>query len=343
VSVAEFHAANTERARRWPHSLLATATHDTKRGEDARARLAVLSEIPEAWFDAVRDWNLALRDVGGALNDANTEYFIYQSLLAGWPANGIADASFRERFRQAMCKSVREAKLRTSWSAPDAAFESALMAFIDATFERPAFVESFAPFQQRVARMGMENSLMQTVLKLTAPGVPDIYQGCELWDLSFVDPDNRRPVDYSVRESLLHGALETWRHSPKQTMRDRHAAWQDGAIKLLITALLLRCRLEHAELFAQGDYRACEVEGTNAGRVCAFARTSGDRCLLVVAARFPASRSRTETRSDTRVRIPAAFAEARWRHVFFGPAATSGDSLEVAALLDELPVAVLVN
>jgi (1->4)-alpha-D-glucan 1-alpha-D-glucosylmutase len=343
LSTAEFHAANIERAKRWPHNLLATATHDTKRGEDARARLLILAEIPDEWFDAVRDWNVALRDVSGTLNDANTEYFFYQTLLAGWPANEADEADFRGRVRNAMYKSVREAKLRTSWSAPDVEYESSLMTFIDAAFGRRAFMDPFMRFQRRIAGLGVHNSLVQTVLKLTAPGVPDIYQGCELWDLSFVDPDNRRPVDYDHRARLLENALRDWRASAAEAIRVRLLAWQDGAIKLLLTSLLLKFRAQHVELFADGDYQPCEVSGEGSERICGFVRTRGRDCLWVVVALFPTTRSLARASRGIRVYCPARFSGATWRHLLLGHALQSAESFDADTLLGELPVAVLIN
>jgi (1->4)-alpha-D-glucan 1-alpha-D-glucosylmutase len=343
VSIAEFHDANVERAKRWPYNLLSTATHDTKRGEDARARLLVLSEMPDEWFDAVRDWNVALRDVSATLNDANAEYFFYQTLLAGWPANGACDESFRERVRHAMRKSVREAKVRTSWSAPDVEYEGALTAFIDTAFRREEFLDSFVRFQGRIAALGVHNSLAQTTLKLTAPGVPDIYQGSELWDLSFVDPDNRRGVDYEVRERLLADAMRDWRASAAEAIRIRRENWQDGAIKLLLTSLLLRCRAEHPVLFAEGDYQPCEVSGPDSERLCAFVRTHAEKCLLVVVALLPTAHAGRGSLQGVRVRVPTPFAQSAWQHVFLGPLSHTGEFFDADQLLSDLPVAVVVN
>ena len=222
VSLAAFHKANAQRASQWPQAMLGTSTHDTKRGEDTRARLAVLSELPEEWARQVNAWSRTLRarrgDVEGtAPPERNDEYLFYQMLLGAWPAEltgiGLPDAeqagAFAERLEGAMVKSLREAKLHTTWAAPNLAYEEAMLGFVRDALDmsRPnAFLEAFLPFQERVARLGVRNSLVQAALKLTLPGMPDIYQGAELWDLSLVDPDNRRPVDYGLRARLLEQA-----------------------------------------------------------------------------------------------------------------------------------------
>jgi (1->4)-alpha-D-glucan 1-alpha-D-glucosylmutase len=219
LGVEEFHALNAERANRWPRALSATATHDTKRGEDTRARLAVLTELPDEWAEQVREWRRLVRGAvpADAPPDANDEYYFYQSLLGSWPAelcdarelDGRALAVFAERLRGALRKAVREAKRHSTWASPDEHYETALLGLVDAALGRGPdneLLQRFAPFASRVARLGAHNSLVQLTLKLTAPGVPDIYQGCELWDFSLVDPDNRRPVDFELRRRLLASA-----------------------------------------------------------------------------------------------------------------------------------------
>ena len=216
LTPALFHKANAARAERWPHAMLATATHDTKRGEDARARLAVLSELPDEWRRQVHGWSRVLRarlgDVEGRGPPArDDEYMLYQMMLGAWPADMLeapsseALSALGERLRGAIEKSLREGKRRSNWSAPNVEYEEAMQRFAREAL-RPdsgGFLSSFLPFVQRVARLGVENSLAQITLKLTAPGAPDIYQGCELWDLNLVDPDNRREVDYEARKSAL--------------------------------------------------------------------------------------------------------------------------------------------
>ena len=223
IGLGAFHHANRQRAEHWPHAMLATATHDTKRGEDTRARLAVLSEMPDEWSRQIQTWSRLLRarrgDVEGtAPPDRNDEYLFYQLLVGTWPvellddvSDGAPIAAYAERLKATMVKSMREAKVHSTWAAPDAAYEDAMLTFVEEALDlsrSAAFLDSLLPFVRTVARFGAHNSLIQTVLKLTCPGVPDIYQGSELWDLSMVDPDNRRPVDYGLRERALDDVLK---------------------------------------------------------------------------------------------------------------------------------------
>jgi (1->4)-alpha-D-glucan 1-alpha-D-glucosylmutase len=345
ITPDEFHQANAARARDWPDCMLATSTHDTKRGEDARARLAVLAEMPEAWHAAVRNWRSALSAQSAALHDANAEYFFYQLLLGSWPASPASGelAAFRERVQAAMLKSMREARVRTSWTTPDADYENALRAFVDAAFELENFRMVFLPLQREVARLGVHNSLVQATLKLTAPGVPDIYQGSELWDLNLVDPDNRRPVDYAARAALLEELRTQWTASPAQTLRARLSAWEDGAIKLLVTWRLLELRRELPRLFARGDYRPCEIRGDAAQSIVAFIRRDGDVAVAVAIARFPLGRVRDTGWARACVLVPEAPANAAWWNVLSGASLGRGGACDAAALFEDLPVAVLVT
>ena len=218
VALSALHKTNAARAQNWPHAMLATATHDTKRGEDNRARLAVLSEMPDEWRRNVEAWSRILRarrgDVEGvAAPDRNDEYMLYQLLVGSWPTAMLEHPHAKDleaygaRVHPAIEKSLREAKRHSSWAAPNAEYEGATQEFMREALGSDGFLSTFLPFTQRVARLGVENSLAQTVGKLTAPGVPDIYQGCELWDLSLVDPDNRRPVNYAQSEAGLSRAF----------------------------------------------------------------------------------------------------------------------------------------
>jgi (1->4)-alpha-D-glucan 1-alpha-D-glucosylmutase len=301
IGLAQFHSANLQRARRTPHALLSTSTHDTKRGEDARARLAVLSELPDEWAERVTAWSriLRAREAGAeeaAPPDPNDEYAFYQLLLAAWPpelsavSDSPAFADFRQRIEGAMVKSMREAKIHTTWAAPDAAYEEAVLGFVrralDASRPNP-FLESFANFCGRVAQYGVWNSLVQTALKLTIPGVPDLYQGSELWDFSLVDPDNRRPVDYSRRRTLLD-QLENSATPSSEELRFLFENWSDGAIKLLIICNLLRLRGLYPELFESGSYEPLTANGPAAERICAFLRRADGLSLLVACLLYPA-------------------------------------------------------
>jgi (1->4)-alpha-D-glucan 1-alpha-D-glucosylmutase len=355
VPLAAFHKANAARAKRWPAQMLSTSTHDTKRGEDTRARLAVLAEMPEEWARQVRTWSRILRarrgDVEGtAPPDRNDEYLLFQLLLGAWPPEMTgttpgpdAVRGFAERLEGAMRKSVREAKERSSWASPNTAYEDALLGFLrDAldTGVSAAFFEAFLPFQARLARLGVENSLVQAVLKLTVPGMPDIYQGAELWDFSLVDPDNRRPVDFAARERMLSEVAEALAGDRPAVLRGMLDHWQDGRIKLALTATLLEHRRAQPALYAEGDYTPLAAEGDGADRICAFLRRCGDASLLVAARRFPA---RGPLAGPVALAWPeAAPGAARWRDLLTGGVVERGAALDAAALLGDLPVAVLV-
>jgi (1->4)-alpha-D-glucan 1-alpha-D-glucosylmutase len=297
VSASAFHRANATRAAQWPHTMLATSTHDNKRAEDVRCRIDVLSEMPGAWRLAQRRWKVATRawrsEVAGAVAPSMADQFLlHQTLLGTLPANGLAPdeiAGYRERIGQYMLKAAREAKVRTSWSQPDAAYEAALQAFVLGLLGRVDGNPVLAELQSRasaIAWFGALNSLAMTVLKLTCPGVPDLYQGTELMDFSLVDPDNRRPVDYALRERLL-SELERMRTSDDVANQVRKIASEpaDGRIKLWLISQLLGLRRTREELFHAGRYEALKVQGPRRRHVVAYARRSGKAALLVVVAR----------------------------------------------------------
>jgi (1->4)-alpha-D-glucan 1-alpha-D-glucosylmutase len=298
-----FHAAMLERQRDFPRALLATATHDHKRGEDTRARLAVLSELTEEWSAAVARWmrlNAAQkRDVDGdPAPDGADELMLYQTLVAAWPFGLSADdehglAAFRDRVAGWLEKAVREAKRHSEWAAPNDAYEGAcrdfLAASLDASRSAPVARE-IAAFADRIGPAGAVNSLAQTLLRLTVPGVPDLYQGTELWDFSLVDPDNRRPVDFPA-----HVAALTEGASPAELL----TSWRDGRIKQALIARTLALRARRPGLFATGEYHKLTVEGPMASHILAFARTTADAAAVVVvpllAARLIAAENPDET------------------------------------------------
>ncbi|CAH2598698.1 Malto-oligosyltrehalose synthase [Rhodovastum atsumiense] len=358
VSLASFHKSNAQRAARWPHAMLNTSTHDTKRGEDTRARLAVLSELPEEWARQVQAWSRILRarrgDVEGtAPPDRNDEYLFYQLLLGAWPAEltgvGGLDAgqvgAFVGRMEGAIIKSLREAKLHSTWAAPDAAYEEAMLGFVRDALDvsaSDAFLGAFLPFQERVARLGVHNSLVQTVLKLTVPGMPDIYQGAEVWDLSLVDPDNRRPVDYERRMWLLDEVTVALERDRRAALREMLAEWRDGRIKLGVTSLLLAYRRAHPGLFAEGAYEPLVAVGARAEQVCAFARRHGEDAAVVVAARFPVRLAADPDWAGTVLPWPRIEGQ-RWCDLFSGREIVPSDNgVGIEVVLGDLPVAVLV-
>lgn len=286
LTVPAFHEAMQARAREWPQGMTATATHDTKRGEDARARIAGLSEIPGEWTSTVARWkvlNAPHLALGGSFRapSATFEYMLYQTLLGAWPLQGPIDAGFVERIQAYALKAAREGKEETSWLNPHEAYENGVKEFIAKILD-PArsgeFLDSLQTLARRVALLGALNALSQLTLKATLPGVPDFYQGTEFWDLSLVDPDNRRRVDFGARHAAL-SALDDpdWMRLIK--------TWPDGRIKLAWTRRLLRLRHELPDVFAQGDYQPLAVRGTHADHVIAFARRHGRSAAIVVVGR----------------------------------------------------------
>jgi (1->4)-alpha-D-glucan 1-alpha-D-glucosylmutase len=347
VAASVLHNANAARAQRWPHAMLATGTHDTKRGEDNRARLAVLSELPEEWRERVEAWSRILRarrgDVEGvAAPDRVDEYLLYQMLVGSWPMDMLEEPgtdqlkAYGARIHSALEKSLREAKRRSSWAVPNAEYEEAMQAFAREALRSDNFLCDFLPFARRVAHLGVQNSLAQTVGKLTAPGVPDIYQGSELWDLNLVDPDNRRPVDFARYEA------EMAQFAPLDVPEQRFALfrtpmheWRDGRVKLATIALLLALRRKEPELFNSGDYQPIVIEGDRSDWVFGYVRALGEQRLAVLLARFPAHRE-AERQWSAAARLP----EGRWFDLIRGRYAVAGVPLR--DWLNPLPFAVLV-
>ena len=294
VSVEEFHAFLKRRQERWPHAMNASSTHDTKRGEDARARINVLSELPDEWESQLRAWNRINRAKktivkGAEAPDRNDEYFLYQTLIGAYPVDGQDNKRFLERLKSYLVKAVREAKIHTEWLKPDVAYEQAFVNFAEsilAPSDDNRFRSEFLPFLENIACGGMLNSLAQTLLKMTAPGVPDIYQGTELWDLSFVDPDNRRPVDFVARARWLADFKSAEAKDRLGLLRVLLARWQDGRIKLFLISKLLGLRRAHADLFNSGDYIPLNAVGTMRKHVCAVARRRGQCWAVAVVPRL---------------------------------------------------------
>ena len=299
--VQAFHELNGTRRERWPGSLAATSTHDTKRSEDVRVRLAALSEVPREWRALTARWHRQNRqfktDVEGEpAPDRNDEYLLYQTLVGSFP-----DPAPRAGTEEARCylarvtayaeKALREAKTHTSWTHIDTGYERAVTRFIEGVLASPEFMESFLPFARRVAAAGRLSSLSQVALKLASPGPCDVYQGCELWDLSLVDPDNRRPVDFALRSRLLDDLARRAGEGPAARAElarevSQPEAMRDGRAKLLLLHLGLQLRRDHPALFLEGGYQPLSADGPHADRVVAFARRRGDEALLCVAPRL---------------------------------------------------------
>jgi (1->4)-alpha-D-glucan 1-alpha-D-glucosylmutase len=285
LSADAFHATMKIRAREWPQGMTSTATHDTKRGEDARARIMALAEIPGEWTSAVARWkvlNAPHLVIEGDMRapSATFEYMLYQALLGAWPASG-PDDTLLERMQAYALKAAREGKQETSWLNPNEAYEAGLQTFMARILDRPGsaeFLDSLETLARRVSLLGALNSLSQITLKATMPGVPDFYQGTEFWDLSLVDPDNRRPVDFAERASALAAAEQPdWASLAQQ--------WPDGHIKLAWTRHLLKIRTQLADVFAHGDYQPLEVTGPHRDHVIAFVRRRGRAAAITAVAR----------------------------------------------------------
>nr|WP_255429552.1 malto-oligosyltrehalose synthase [Ramlibacter albus] len=338
VSVSAFHAANAGRLRFRPHCLLATSTHDSKRSEDLRARIDVLSEDPDLWEECLRRWagwaELYLTEAEGrSWPDNNAIWLLFQTLAGVWPvaepAAGELD-SLRERVQAYMLKAVREAKRHTSWTCPETAYEDALSRYVDAVLRAGPFVDELQRFTSRIAPFGFRNSLSQLVLKMMVPGVPDVYQGCEQWNFSLVDPDNRRPVDFSRLATDLASLQPLYadRWPSREDWHRLHTGSADGRVKQLATWRLLQLRSERAQLFRDGNYIALGVEGGAADHALAFARTIDSEAVLVIATRLTYTLCGGDDSAwspslwgDTQLQAePALRRFARWRNWFTGAA-----------------------
>jgi (1->4)-alpha-D-glucan 1-alpha-D-glucosylmutase len=346
LSVADFHARCDERLKRCPHTLLATSTHDTKRSEDVRARMLAISELPDEWREGLTEWSAAnaafKSDVDGhTAPSPNEEYLLYQTLAGAWPLEALNEETrpdFIQRIQAYMVKVLKEAKVNSSWVEPNEEWENATKDFVAAILDPKRgkrFQQTFLPFSNRIAELGAANSLAQTVLKCTTLGVPDIYQGCEIWDFSLVDPDNRRPVDYQHRQEIL-ASLESAKVSELVT------DWSSGRIKLFVLQHLLRLRIDHPELFLHGDYRPLPVAGKHQECVVAFERKHENASVAVVVSRatsglgFPAV---GQVWNDTMIDI----SRGAWREIFTQRQLTTHAPVRLADLLAEFPVACLLR
>ncbi|MCS6888837.1 MAG: malto-oligosyltrehalose synthase [Chloroflexus sp.] len=362
--VAELHQAAYERQQRWPHSMVTTSTHDTKRSEDVRARISVLSELPDEWRKQVLQWsrlNAAKRSQieGGIAPSRNDEYLLYQTLVGAW--EGMEQLPrFTERMVAYMEKATREAKVNTSWINPNAAYDAAVQRFVTGILDprrSRRFLESLDAFAKRIAFFGRFNSLTQTLVRLATPGVPDLYQGCELWDVSLVDPDNRRPVDFQRRAALL-AELQAQRaaRGALALAEELLATAADGRIKLYTIATALACRRDRPDLFQAGAYLPIYAAGPAADHVIAFARRHAEAGeVLAVAPRLTARLSGGreappvgELWGETWLPVPDIAPGTRYRNVFTDECLTvadhpAGPGLAMAGVLQRWPVALLVR
>jgi (1->4)-alpha-D-glucan 1-alpha-D-glucosylmutase len=360
-ALAHFHRANTARARRWPHSLVTTSTHDTKRGADVRSRLDVLSEMPDEWIMAARRWRRTLarhrtRVRGGPAPDAATEWLIYQTMLGIWPANADPRScarSVRDRVVEYMTKANREAKVRTSWTAPDESYEHAVETYVDAALANDQFVDEMDAIATRVAPAGYCNALSRLAAHLAAPGTPDIYQGDEMWNFTLVDPDNRRPVDFDVRRNGLERIASALRGGEAEACAEMMRTVADGRIKLHVTRTALRLRRDMPGVFTRGSYRPLEAKGERARHLVAFVRQSGDGAAIAAGTRLPLSLGGAAgiptglAWGDSTIILQGGDVPRRWRCALTGRTieahGVGGDmSLALREVFLTLPVALLV-
>ncbi|NJY62624.1 malto-oligosyltrehalose synthase [Salinimicrobium sp. CDJ15-81-2] len=281
LTVEGFHKRMQLRREDFPLSINATATHDTKRGEDSRMRIDVLSEIGEEWFENIGQWKKTGENLRKEKNipDANEEYFIYQMLIGAWPFSGEPGEEFLERSTAYLQKVLREAKVNSSWAQPDENYEEQVYDFLKKLVKKDEFLDSFGKFHRKIAAYGAIKSLSQSLLKITAPGIPDVYQGTELWDLSYVDPDNRRPVDYQLRKQYLE---EIKAENVHEQLEDLKQDFSSGKIKMFCLHKALQTRKNFKEVFEEGAYLPLEVKGENAEGIIAFARHYQEKAVIVV-------------------------------------------------------------
>jgi (1->4)-alpha-D-glucan 1-alpha-D-glucosylmutase len=365
ITTQDFHLANQERLRDWPHTMLATSTHDSKRSEDVRARINVLSEMPALWRLRVRDWKRFNRSHKSLIDgkpapSPSDEYSLYQTLVGAWPPEPLSDKNdwqvFSERIENYMLKAIRESKQHTSWINQNTAYENAVVSFVKALLNPSAknrFLNDFVPFQRLVARIGVWNSMSQTLLKLTTPGIPDIYQGNDLWDFSMVDPDNRRAVDYGKRQQAFE-SIRKWSANPDATSLSRLLETpEDGRLKLYLIWKTLCLRKQWPDLFQQGEYVPLSVYGARANHVVAFMRRSEQASVLVVVPRLVANLlpdsnlppTGPTVWEDTHIVVPTGGSAEKYLNVLTGESvdfSRADAKIAIAELLAHFPAALCV-
>jgi malto-oligosyltrehalose synthase/4-alpha-glucanotransferase len=340
IKTEEFHHLMKDRQISLPASMNGTSTHDTKRGEDVRARLNVLTDLPDEWVGKVKGWIKLNKELAVGL-DPNDEYFIYQTIAGSYPMPGMSEDNYAERLQAYLEKALREGKINSNWADPDLDYEQLVKNFIVEILDQSSsFWTDFAPFHSKISDFGILNSLSQLLVKFTSPGVPDTYQGTELWDLSLVDPDNRRPVDYHQRSKWLKD-IQEGSSSLKELWPERF----NGRIKLYLLNLLLSRLKPYADLLANGNYIPLEVKGEFAGNIFAFARQRGNQWLVVAVPLSLAQLHQEKTLDlenldwgDTRIELPVR-SSFRWNNLLKDDGGTSGGPmLSVAELLEDFPL-----
>ncbi len=357
ISPERFHSFNEKRGDLWPHSLNTTSTHDTKRGEDIRARINVLSEIPQEWENNLKRWSKINRKKKKKVKpinvpDKNDEYFLYQTLLGAFPFFENQYPAFTERVKAYIIKAVREAKVHTAWLKPDKEYEDAYSGFVEdilnQTKENP-FLKAFLPFQKRISYYGIFNSLSQTLIKITSPGVPDFYQGTELWDLNLVDPDNRRPVDFNKRQAFLEKIIEGVRTDILRLIETLLSTKEDGGIKLLLIYKALKTRHKNCVLFRKGSYIPLETSGKFKNHIIAYARNYERNWAVTIVPRFLTGVIEegqypigSEIWHDTQVCLPQDH-QKHWKEAISDQVIKNKNKLMIGEVLNVFPVSLLIN
>ncbi len=357
ISVEAFHEWSRERLAHWPDAMSGSSTHDTKRSEDTRARIQVISEIPDEWEQAIKRWyqmnSGARKNIEDSeVPDPNEEYLLYQTLVGIWPdatADEAQRAEFIKRVQGYIEKAVKEAKVHTSWMNANEEHDRALSEFLETILkEGTEFVADVAKFQARIARAGMLNALSQTMLKIAAPGVPDFYQGTELWSLNLVDPDNRRPVDYESRCVMLKKMREAARRDPAATVRHLLKDLSSGAIKMFLTNRAMEFRRDNSALFMRGEYLPLKVTGPRANHIVAFARVHEGRRIVVACGRFFAQLPEASPLPvdpkvwvDTFIEFDAVSTSSMTDLITGGTISVAGGRLRVDEAFAQMPVAML--
>ena len=351
ISIDDFHKEMQYRKEHFPNALNATASHDTKRGEDARMRLNVLSEIPEEWFGLVEQWNAVAKKIRKTSNapDANETYFIYQMLIGALPSAKTVDESFLERTKAYLQKAGREAKINTNWAEPDLEHEENVFEFVKDVLANEEFQKSFTPFLDKIIRLGAIKSLSQILIKITAPGVPDIYQGTELWELSYVDPDNRRPVDYEFRKNTLEDFKHFSEENSKKELLNLRNDFLSGRIKMYVMYKALLARKAAYELFAEGDYLPLEITGRAGREFMGFARVKNEKWSITVVPllvseyfKWGALLPDQELLKQSQLILPEEAPEKLYNH-FTREHIASAKTLSLSVLFAHFPVALLSN
>jgi len=351
LSRKEFHQKMQRRNKDYPRTINTTATHDTKRGEDARMRLLVLSEIPAEWFTMVSQWKEITANFRKEKNipDKNEEYFIYQALLGSMPLEEEKSDDFLGRTNEYLKKVLREAKIHSNWGEPDEVYENSVFEFVTDILGNETFRNSFDPFLTKVAGWGAIKSLSQTLIKITAPGIPDVYQGTELWDLSYVDPDNRRPVDYAIRTNYMADFRAFSKSNLKKKNHTLKINFSTGKIKMYVLFKTLLKRRREKEIFQKGDYLPLTMMGKAGKNFIAYARILGEEWRIILVPIYVSGifdhetlKPRNGSLFDLYIKLPED-APTEWDFVFTGQSIITEGKIPLQDCISEFPVAIIKN